>query len=65
MLNIAAWFGLAVTPDQSDGDSSSTDMFNLRFTLAGRIQYHEFGKHAGMEATRYGDWEYYGRCTDF
>jgi hypothetical protein len=25
----------------------------------------EIGGPAGLEPTRYGDWEYNGRCTDF
>lgn len=30
-----------------------------------RWQYDEFENDAGVDATRYGDWEYSGRCTDF
>jgi hypothetical protein len=30
-----------------------------------RHAYSEFAGHHGLEATRYGDWEYSGRCTDF
>ena len=30
-----------------------------------RLRYTEFRDRAGVEATRYGDWEYAGRCTDF
>ena len=28
-------------------------------------QPHEIGGPKGPEPTRYGDWEYNGRCTDF
>lgn len=31
----------------------------------GRYKYDDFGKSYGVNATRYGDWEYNGRCTDF
>lgn len=30
-----------------------------------RKAYSEFRDTAGVDATRYGDWEYSGRCTDF
>ena len=30
-----------------------------------RRVYSEFAGRRGVEATRYGDWEYGGRCTDF
>ncbi|MGH7045945.1 MAG: succinate dehydrogenase assembly factor 4 [Stellaceae bacterium] len=30
-----------------------------------RPQQQEIGGPAGPEPTRYGDWEYNGRCTDF
>ena len=30
-----------------------------------RWQYDEVGPNGGIDATRYGDWEYSGRCTDF
>lgn len=30
-----------------------------------RHAYSEFAGERGLEATRYGDWEYSGRCTDF
>jgi hypothetical protein len=30
-----------------------------------RQAYSEFAGHRGLDATRYGDWEYSGRCTDF
>ena len=30
-----------------------------------RSVYNEFVGKRGVEATRYGDWEYAGRCTDF
>jgi len=30
-----------------------------------RWRYDEVGKTGGIDATRYGDWEYSGRCTDF
>lgn len=30
-----------------------------------RRVYNEFSGKCGVEATRYGDWEYAGRCTDF
>ncbi len=30
-----------------------------------RHVYSEFVGHRGFDATRYGDWEYSGRCTDF
>ncbi|MDX1557094.1 MAG: DUF1674 domain-containing protein [Xanthomonadales bacterium] len=30
-----------------------------------RWQYDEMGPKGGVDATRYGDWEYSGRCTDF
>ncbi len=30
-----------------------------------RWQYDEVGQKGGIDATRYGDWEYSGRCTDF
>jgi hypothetical protein len=32
---------------------------------ASRHVYDEFTAGRGVEATRYGDWEYGGRCTDF
>ena len=30
-----------------------------------RHQYDEFADRDGVDAPRYGDWEYSGRCTDF
>lgn len=30
-----------------------------------RWQYDEVGDTGGIDSTRYGDWEYNGRCTDF
>ena len=30
-----------------------------------RWEYDEVGDNGGIDATRYGDWEYGGRCTDF
>ena len=30
-----------------------------------RRVYNEFVGQRGLDATRYGDWEYAGRCTDF
>ncbi len=30
-----------------------------------RCAYAEFNDKGGIDATRYGDWEYTGRCTDF
>lgn len=30
-----------------------------------RHAYSEFAGRGGLDATRYGDWEYSGRCTDF
>lgn len=30
-----------------------------------RRVYNEFAGTIGKDATRYGDWEYAGRCTDF
>ncbi len=30
-----------------------------------RWQYDEVGGTGGIDSTRYGDWEYSGRCTDF
>ena len=30
-----------------------------------RLKYEEFERGRGVSATRYGDWEYSGRCTDF
>lgn len=30
-----------------------------------RWHYDEVGDSAGIDSTRYGDWEYGGRCTDF
>ena len=30
-----------------------------------RRVYNEFVGQRGIDATRYGDWEYAGRCTDF
>ncbi len=30
-----------------------------------RHRYDEFESQSGVDATRYGDWEYSGRCTDF
>ena len=30
-----------------------------------RYAYAEFNDKDGIDATRYGDWEYTGRCTDF
>lgn len=30
-----------------------------------RRVYNEFVGKRGVDATRYGDWEYAGRCTDF
>lgn len=30
-----------------------------------RGAYSEFAGRGGVDATRYGDWEYGGRCTDF
>ena len=30
-----------------------------------RRVYEEFAGRGGIDATRYGDWEYSGRCTDF
>ncbi len=30
-----------------------------------RHVYAEFNDGQGVDATRYGDWEYTGRCTDF
>jgi hypothetical protein len=30
-----------------------------------RYAYTEFNDQDGIDATRYGDWEYTGRCTDF
>ncbi len=30
-----------------------------------RWKYEEFERGHGVSATRYGDWEYSGRCTDF
>ena len=30
-----------------------------------RSHYDEVGQNGGLDATRYGDWEYSGRCTDF
>ena len=30
-----------------------------------RKAYNEFRGTTGLDATRYGDWEYSGRCTDF
>lgn len=32
---------------------------------AARHVYAEFNDGQGIDATRYGDWEYTGRCTDF
>ena len=30
-----------------------------------RLEYEEFERGRKLSATRYGDWEYSGRCTDF
>jgi hypothetical protein len=32
---------------------------------ADTVQPREIGGPKGLEPTRYGDWEYNGRCTDF
>ena len=34
---------------------------------AGRsaVVYQHAGDPPGLDPTRYGDWEYHGRCTDF
>ena len=32
---------------------------------AARHEYDEFAGQGGIDATRFGDWEYSGRCTDF
>ena len=42
----------------------SLDSLRLRRRLP-RQAYSEFAGHRGLDATRYGDWEYSGRCTDF
>ena len=33
--------------------------------LPDKLQPREIGGPKGPEPTRYGDWEYNGRCTDF
>lgn len=30
-----------------------------------RVAYQHHPKQPGVEPTRFGDWEYNGRCTDF
>ena len=30
-----------------------------------RWKYQELNLQGGVDATRFGDWEYSGRCTDF
>jgi hypothetical protein len=42
----------------------SLDSLRLRSSPP-RQAYSEFAGHRGLDATRYGDWEYSGRCTDF
>lgn len=42
-------------------DTSATE----RLHPNSRDRYDDFGKSYGVDATRYGDWEYNGRCTDF
>ena len=37
----------------------------VRKVQAPAVQPREIGGPKGPEPTRYGDWEYNGRCTDF
>jgi hypothetical protein len=53
---------LAFTPSRLDlrsGAPSATPGPAVRYA------YTEFNDQDGIDATRYGDWEYTGRCTDF
>lgn len=51
--------------DRPDRRSGRAPKFG-HATIGGvRHVYNEFREDDGVEATRYGDWEYYGRCTDF
>ena len=47
--------------DSSDGSKG----WQKHGVGSAREVYTEFRGHRGVDATRYGDWEYSGRCTDF
>ena len=36
-----------------------------RYRLNGRFRYNDVRRGGNFDSTRYGDWEYNGRCTDF
>lgn len=57
----------APTPNATDAHSASHVAQNATAPLGGldTDRPPEHGGQAGLEPTRYGDWEKKGRCTDF
>jgi hypothetical protein len=51
--------------DQAPDKSKQQPAAPVRKAQAGAVQPREIGGPKGREPTRYGDWEYNGRCTDF
>jgi len=50
---------------KQNGPNADTVAKTVNATLSANQAAKEYGGPAGLEPTRYGDWEKNGRCTDF
>lgn len=57
--------GQAPENSESDPHSESSERDRVDKPLAPAEMPREIGGRAGLEPTRYGDWEKNGRCIDF
>ena len=51
--------------EQSDRQGESADVDTSRAPEKNQARRPEIGGREGLEPTRYGDWEFKGRCIDF